>query len=67
MVVYNIVFLLPNLVAFISQKEKNVWFFDLSYVNLQRAKDGTHVFDAKYRYVFVVKMSSNRTLGITPH
>ena len=21
-------FLLPNLVAFISQKEKNVWFFD---------------------------------------
>ena len=24
------------------------------FVNLQRAKDGTHVFDAKYRYVFVV-------------
>ena len=26
----------------------------LSFVNLQRAKDGTHMFDAKYRYVFVV-------------
>ena len=24
------------------------------FVNLQRAKDGTHIFDAKYRYVFVV-------------
>ena len=23
-------------------------------VNLQRAKNGTNVFDAKYRYVFVV-------------
>ena len=28
--------------------------FRLSFVNLQRAKDGTHMFDAKYRYVFVV-------------
>ena len=28
--------------------------FRLSFVNLQHAKDGTHVFDAKYRYVFVV-------------
>ena len=46
--------LVPNLVAFISQKEKNVCFFRLSFVNLQRAKDRTHMFDAKYRYVFVV-------------
>ena len=29
-------------------------FFQLSFFNLQRAKDGTHMFDAKYRYVFVV-------------
>ena len=28
--------------------------FQLSFVNLQRAKDGTHMFDAKYNYVFVV-------------
>ena len=28
--------------------------FRLSFVNLQRAKDDTHVLDAKYRYVFVV-------------
>ena len=32
------------------QKEKKVWFFD--HFNLQRTKAGTHVFDAKYRYVF---------------
>ena len=29
-------------------------FFLLPSVNLQRAKDGTHIFDAKYKYVFVV-------------
>ena len=46
----EITFLVPNVAAFVSQNEKNVWIF----VNLQRAKDGTHVFDAKYRYVFVV-------------
>ena len=28
--------------------------FQLSLVNLQRAKDETRMFDAKYRYVFVV-------------
>ena len=28
--------------------------FRLSFVNLQRAKDDTHMSDAKYRYVFVV-------------
>ena len=28
--------------------------FRLLLVNLQRAKDGTHMFDAKYRYVFLV-------------
>ena len=33
--------LVPNLVAFISKNEKNVWFFNY------RAKDGTHMFDAK--------------------
>ena len=27
--------------------------FRLSFVNMQRAKDDTRVFDAKYRYVFV--------------
>ena len=28
--------------------------FRLSFVNLQCAKDGTHMFDAKYGYMFVV-------------
>ena len=35
-----------NLVAFISQKENKRLVFRLSLVNLQRAKDGTHVFEA---------------------
>ena len=46
--------LVPNLVAFISQNEKNICFFRLPFVNVQRANDGTHMFDAKYRYEFVV-------------
>ena len=33
---------------------ENPLVFRLSFVNLQRAKDDTHMFDAKYRYVFVV-------------
>ena len=41
--------------------------FRLSSVNLQRATNGTHIFDAKYWYVFVVQISPNRTLGITPN
>ena len=59
-------FLLPNLVAFISQNEKNVWFFDY------------HLFTCSVRKmvliclmqnidVFVASISSNRTRGITPH
>ena len=46
--------LVPNLVAFISQKKKKLLVFRLSFVNLQRAKDGFHMFDAKYKHVFVV-------------
>ena len=46
--------LVPNLVAFIAQKVEKRLFFRLSFVNLQRAKDGIHMFDAKYKYVFVV-------------
>ena len=49
MIVCKIQLWVPNLVALISSKEKNV-----SFVNLQRTKDGTHLFDAKYRYAFAV-------------
>ena len=35
-------------------KGQKRFVFQLVFVNLQRAKDGTHVFDAKDRYVFVV-------------
>ena len=47
MILWEISFLVPNLVEFISQKKKNV--FLLSFVYLQRAKDGTRVLDAKFR------------------
>ena len=50
----EITVLVPNLVAFISDNEKKRLVFRLSFVNLQRAKDGTDKFDAKYSYVFVV-------------
>ena len=35
-------------------KEGKRLLFRLSFVNLLRANDGTHMFDAKYRYVFAV-------------
>ena len=35
-------------------KGDNRLVFLSSFVNMQRAKDGTHRFDAKYRYVFIV-------------
>ena len=38
---------------YVAKWEKRL-FFRLSFVNLQRAKDGTYMFDAKCRYVFVV-------------
>ena len=51
---------------YLTKVEKRL-VFRLSFVNLQRAKDGIHMLDAQYKYVFVVWISSNRTLGITPH
>ena len=36
---------------YLAKGEKHLVFL-LSFVNLQRAKNGTHMFDAKYRYVF---------------
>ena len=38
---------------YLAKGEKRL-FFRLSLFHLQRAKDGTHLFDAKYIYVFVV-------------
>ena len=39
--------------TYLAKGEKRL-VFRLSFVNLQRAKDGTHMFDAKYRDGFVV-------------
>ena len=38
---------------YLAKGEKRL-VFRQSFINLQRAKDGTHGFDAKYRYVFDV-------------
>ena len=38
---------------YLAKGEKRL-VFRLSFVNLQRAKNGIHMFDAKYRHVFVV-------------
>ena len=51
---------------YLAKGEKRL-FFRLLFVNLQRAKYGTHMFGVKCRYVSVVLISSNRTLGIVPH
>ena len=51
---------------YLAKGEKRL-VFRPSFVNLQRAKNGTHVLGVKYRYVSVVLISSNRTLGIIPH
>ena len=42
-----------SIYMYLAKVEKRL-VFRLSFVNLQRAKDGTHMFDAKYRYVLVV-------------
>ena len=63
---FNLIFGTKFSSIYLAKGEKRL-VFRLSFVNLQRAKDGTHMFDAKYKYVFVVQISSNRTLGITPH
>ena len=51
--VWNLIFGTKFSSIYLAKAEKHL-FFRLSFVNLQRAKDGTHMFDAKYRYVFVV-------------
>ena len=51
--IWNLIFATKFSSIFLAKGEK-LLFFRLSFVNLQRAQDGTYVFDAKYRYVFVV-------------
>ena len=49
----NLIFAAKFSSIYLAKGEKRL-FFRPSFVNLQRAKDGTHVFDAKNKYVFVV-------------
>ena len=45
---------LPQFSSIYLSKGEKPLVFRLSFVNLLRAKDGTHMFDAKLGYVFVV-------------
>ena len=63
---YNLIFVTKFSSIYLAKGQKRL-FFKLSCVNLQRAKDGTHIFDAKYSFLFVVLISWNGTVGITPH
>ena len=51
--VQNLIFATNFSSIYLTKRQKRL-AFQLLFVNLQRAKDGTHIFDAKYRYVFVV-------------
>ena len=51
--VQNLIFATKFGSIYLAKRQKRL-VFQLPFVNLQRAKDGTHMFDAKYRYVFVV-------------
>ena len=51
--VWNLIFATKFSSIYLAKGEKCLGF-RLPFVNLQRAEDGTHMFDAKYRYVFVV-------------
>ena len=46
--VLNIIFATKFSSSYLAKREKRL-VFQLSFLNLQRAKDGTHMFDAKYR------------------
>ena len=51
--VYNLIFATKfSSIHFAKGQQRLV--FQLPLVKLQRAKDETHMFDAKYRYLFVV-------------
>ena len=51
--VQNLFFVTKFSSIYLAKGEKRR-IFQLSFPNLQRAKDVTLMFDAKYRYVFVV-------------
>ena len=51
--VYNLIFATKFGSIYLAKGQKHL-VFQLSFVNLQRAKDETHMFDAKYRYLVVV-------------
>ena len=51
--VYNLILATKFSSIYLAKGQKRL-VFQLSFLNLQRAKDETHMFDAKYRYVFVV-------------
>ena len=51
--VWNLNFGTKSSSIYLAKGEKRLVFL-LSFVSLQRAEGGIHMFDAKYRYVFLV-------------
>ena len=51
--VLNLIYATKFSSTYLTKGQKRL-VFQLSSVSLQRAKDVTHMYDAKYRYVFVV-------------
>ena len=51
--VWKIIFATKFSSIYLAKGQKRL-VFQPSFINLQRAKDSTHMFDAKYRHVFVV-------------
>ena len=52
--VWNLIFGTKCSSIYLAEGKKKRFFFLLSFVNLLYVKDGTHMFDANYRYVFIV-------------
>ena len=51
--VQNLIFAIKLSNIYLAKGERRL-VFRLWFANLQHAKDGSHMFDAKYRYVFAV-------------
>ena len=51
--VYNLIFATKFSSIYLAKGQKHL-VYQLLFVNLQCAKDETHMFDAKYRYLVVV-------------
>ena len=64
--VWNLIFATKFSSIYLAKEEKRL-VFRLSFVKLQRAKDGTHMFDAKYRYDMCLLYKSHQIARLVSH